>query len=352
MATILPINQTPILNCRMHYAFMLAIITTMDNHEPWLFSNFINLQCNKAETISDLNNELRFCKSDSPIYYSAMIDLEVMKAPTFNKLNCSILNVVRNAIADKKYVYMFANKFHIPMSPFYQEVSVTQDLLVYGVDEEKGIYYILCYNKNKQFTTIEVSFADMELAVQHSEYAFWNNTMYFIQCPDASFEFRVRVTEVDMDLLLQELIDYKESTCRSEVVKQNLNTDYYDFGISIYEMIKGYIAYMHANYEHFDPLIALTTLWEHKKLMHARVRYLKEKQLIDAPSRLVEEFEQLESKAAALRNIAIKMKLLNRLDLEKLYALVDEIRELEVKALSELIKRIEEKQPLAIAATS
>ncbi|EFM08920.1 hypothetical protein PaecuDRAFT_4385 [Paenibacillus curdlanolyticus YK9] len=352
MATILPIDETPIINCRMHYAMMLAIITKMENHEPWLFSSFVNLQCNKPDFLGNLNNDLRFCKSDSPVYYTSMIDLEVMSAPSFQKVNCSVLEVVRSAIANKKYVYMFANKFYIPSSPFYQDIQVTQDILVYGVDEDKELYYVLCYNKYKQFTTIQVSFGDMELAIQNSNYEFWNEKMYFIQCPEGAFAFRPQWHEVDTRLLLNDLVDYMESTCRSEVVKQNVNVDCYDFGLSIYETIKGWIAYVYAHYEQFDPLIALTTLWEHKKLMLARVQYLNQSQLINMPYGLVQEFEQLEKQAARLRNIAIKMKLRNQLELDQLYAMLDEVRDIEVKALKGLIQRLEEKHTHSLALHS
>ncbi|MWC31169.1 hypothetical protein [Paenibacillus sp. MMS18-CY102] len=351
MATILPIEQAPIINCRMHYALMLAIITKMDNHEPWLFSSFVNLQCNKAAFIGNLNNDLRFCKSDNPAYYTAMFDLEMMKATAFQKLNCSILDVVRSALAENKYVYMFANKFYIPSTPFYGEVSITQDLLVYGVDDTKEVYYVLCYDYNKQLATLEVSFKDMELAIQHSNYEFWNETMYFIQRPDPSFEFRARINEVDTRQLLNDLNDYMGSTCRSEIVRQSINAEYYDFGLSTYDTLKNWIADIYSKYEDFDPLIGLTTIWEHKKLMHARVRYLIQNQQADVPSRLIEDFAQLEVKALGLRNLAIKMKFHNRLDLEQLYAKVDEVRELEIKALTALIQRLEKKHSASFATT-
>ncbi|EFM12497.1 hypothetical protein PaecuDRAFT_0008 [Paenibacillus curdlanolyticus YK9] len=340
---ILPINPAPLINCRMHYALMLSIITKMDNHEPWLYSNFANLQCNKEGYQGNLNNDLRFCKSDNPAYYTSIIDLEIVKAPTFQKLNCSLLDVLRQAIAANKYVYMFANKYYIPSTPFYQESSMTQDLLVYGVDEDNELFYILCYDKNKLLSSIPVSFENMELAIQHSHYEFWNETMSFIQCPDESFAFRARSNEVDIRQLLNDLVDYMESTCRSEVVRQTINAELYDFGISTYDTFKRWIADEYVRYKDFDPLIGLTTIWEHKKLMHARVRYLHHLQLIDMPSSLLEEFEQLEIKALGLRNLAIKMKYHNRLDFEQFYAKMDEVRDAEVAILPELIHRLEMK---------
>ncbi len=147
----LPVNTAPIIKGRMHYAFMLSIITTFENYEPWLYNHFINLQCNKEDVLDNIDNELRFVKCDAPHYYKAIIDYEMIKIPTLRQMDIDMHAFILNALKNGKYVYMNVDKFFIPETFSYQHFSHVHEVLIFGADIYNDYYTILLYDHTLQY---------------------------------------------------------------------------------------------------------------------------------------------------------------------------------------------------------
>ncbi|MBJ6359935.1 hypothetical protein ACFOQM_01175 [Paenibacillus sp. GCM10012307] len=340
----LPVNHSPIIKGRMHYAFMLSIITTFDNYEPWLYSHFINLQCNKLDVLDNIDNELRFVKCDTPHYYKAIIDYEMIKIPTLKQLDVDMHNFILNSLKNGKYIFINVDKYFIPQTLAYKQFSQVQEILVFGADIYNDYYTVLLYDDKEQYAIKKVTFEEMQLATHDLETGFWNEDIFLIWKPDDDFKYRCHMYAPDIGVIVQELTDYYYSRSSSEIVKLHLNMDLYDYGTSIYQLMKFNNIQMAAITPQDPafryPVISLNTLWEHKKIMTSRVEYLTRLGYLSETTSTIQAFRELEQDVLGLRQFVLKMQVKREFDAARINNRLDTIAEIEKPLIAQLIEEL------------
>lgn len=166
-------------------------------------------------------------------------------------------------IKNKYYVQMMLQEYYIPGALFYRTNKRIHQHLIYGFDDKKKIFYILCHKKNCKYGTLEVSFEDFLIAYKHRE---GSPYAYIKLKPNKGIKLK---REKDV-YLYDTLYDYINSKNPFSVGTFEKNV----YGLNIYDKL---IDYLHS--ECLD-MRDYQALLQHKQIMFKRIKdYLKQSEL-------------------------------------------------------------------------
>ena len=149
-----------------------------------------------------------------------------------------------------------------------------------------------------------------------------------------SYEFDVFNTKD----ILDDYINSRDTSIRNRM-----------FGTTSSDIVYGLDIYKHMRINLEDPknsnlrydIRPLHIMWEHKKCMTSRIKFLYEKNHINNYKFLYSEYEKIEERVLSLRNLQLKFIVTGKEDLiKKLTNSFDEIRKQEKKILIELMESI------------
>lgn len=144
--------------------------------------------------------------------------------------------------------------------------------------------------------------------------------------------------QFDIALVKELLGDYLYSQNSSERVRGFYNpTDDYYYGMQVYANLK--LHYDVENIIHSD-IRPLHVLWEHKKLMFQRIKYMIDKGYLK-PDSYLDDYSEIERLALVCRNLLLKYRLSpNKSRIPNLTTQLDAIVEKEKAILDKLLNEI------------
>lgn len=152
-----------------HHAFALGILQTYDNDKVMDFikTNYIQLvwyEHNDKYSGHELNFNINFFK------YWDNFEREYISNNLLAKNNVNIIKYMENAIIENKYLYLCLDEFYIPDRWAYNNTHFYHDVLVYGFDSERNLFYLCGYDENMKFNFSECSYTNMiEASPEHIE---------------------------------------------------------------------------------------------------------------------------------------------------------------------------------------
>ncbi|MER6632527.1 hypothetical protein ABT301_30620 [Streptomyces sp. NPDC000987] len=340
----LPIGD-PVALGYQFYAFPLAIQATDERASDWILSNYIQLEYDERGW--DTEVPLTFYLYD----YALSPWLEVVRGTRAWYASADIVEVVRNALANGYYAYLVIDEYHIPNRRFFQVKHQEHDILVHGVDDRTGTFTVLGFDEQMRFRSTEVSQEDFGRAHHALDGERFQNAPVVFYRPRAQPDFGYPPIRYDfnVELVRRTLHEYLHSIDTSRHFDMLRAPRPCRYGMDVYQPLEQFVR-EYAKRERPYDIRHLHILWEHKRMMTARVRRLAD--LIGSIASLQDDARQIETDAMALRNVMMRDHLQNGRKgyLDNSLDLLDRVRDKETALLTEVIRRIDDAGPLAPAA--
>ncbi|GKU76566.1 BtrH N-terminal domain-containing protein [Paenibacillus sp. L3-i20] len=330
------------------HAYVLGILQPYEYAQPWIHTSYIQLFLSKhylndfQEYRLDFYPDLMIAYGNMPWLRYRQFDKAMIK-----QLNIDIHHYLIMQLERKYYVVTYVDEYYIHNTICYQQNHYVHDIFIYGYDLDRQVYHVALFDKNRQFSMQEISFEQFyqayssEIAQSHKlisscsrvEPVDYNETKYGSGA--GKFEF-------DLKLIIEVLQDYLEGRNTTERLKLQQHPMEGYFGVEIYAKLHDFVTRIMDGVQNFD-VRPFHILWEHKKMMVARIQYLQQLGHLSKETTLLAEFTQLEKKAYTQRNIMLKSYMSdNRTVLQSLPNLMQEMQNDEQIAIQKLIEELQQ----------
>jgi hypothetical protein len=345
----LPVAVPAIIGLHYH-AFSLTPIFCNKKYLPWFYSHYIQVYC--TNDFSEVNgspwfNFVSIDLWDNGIPFLSnnhLLDLRTIKD---NKID--VVKLITGYIDRGWYTDAEVDDFYIPFRFAYQKKKKPHDILIFGYDLNNKCFDTAGFNTQNEFAYEKLSFDDFEKA-------FLNNNSTMVDLDNGGtnclrFFKTIEGIECDFDpiLLAQLLEDYLNSADTTEkfrMFRQPSKKRVY--GIETYQFFKEYFHLLLNKEIKFD-IRPIQLLWEHKKCMLLRIKYMSENNIISPYSSIYDDYVDIEQKVLSARNLMIKYNMTNEKKVVMtIIDIIDEIKNKEQVILTSLLKELPQKQ-LALA---
>jgi hypothetical protein len=288
MRKLLPFRQ-PLAYGYQFYAYPLGILATHRPASDWVLSNFVQVVYDPADA--------------SPVPFAFYI-YDYALSPWLETLRVNrewcemhdrgIAGIVRDAISRNFYLNLTLNERYVPERRAYRGPrDFLHDVLIRGVDDRAGTYDLVGYDQNMRFRSTGLPQQYLPMA-------------YHRTGPEPYFEIPVTMYRVDnangytfdLRFIAQGVEEYLESFNSSGHFQAYRDPWDRVYGVATYDLLAAYLdgygrSELPYNIRH------LQVLWEHKRLMVARLTRCAE--LVAPVVELIEPYRRIERQVWALR---------------------------------------------------
>lgn len=322
---VLPIETKPAVVSRNIHAIHLSIIQKCDKQGiNYVYNNYIQLLF-KTESSGHITfdyifpryknlSTLRTCSVDKPTF-------------TINRIN--IKEFIIRALLCKKYVITSVDEYYIPNRIAYKSHHFGHDILLYGYNANKRIFHIMGYTDSRHYQPSTIDCDEFVIAYLNS---YGNKSVDLIETV-SYYHHRI-----EKELITASLEDYINSDNKSRLFdKSKWLEDNETFGIKTIEKIKLYLDDVINGRVYFDKRV-MYTLMEHKRIMLERYEHLLCNGIIGKDETLKKDLSEIYKKSCIGFNLYLKYLVSdNTSSLLKIDGVLDEIRDLEIKAIPRFI---------------
>jgi hypothetical protein len=329
----LEIYQPPIV-CYLHHAYPLTAVMSHKDFDSWFFSNYIQLEYRLGD---DSLNFFTYVICGNSIFIP-LIDYKVLDLEFISKINTSIIDFIKSSIEIGYYVTTYLDEFFIPEREAYKKIHFRHEIMIYGFDSDKKILKVIGYNNEKTYATSSVSFSEFEDAYLNSIDK--KNDLILLKAKDnssyqPSYEFDIE----NVKNLLYDYLYSKNSSARLRSIGNPTNN--FVYGVSVYnQLIKYYLSIIEDDKKVCD-IRHLHLLYEHKKTMVSRIKYLIAENYINSENNFISIFSELQNDALNRRNNLIKYNIAkNKTLINVTIDCLEKMRDKEKKAVEDLLEAI------------
>ena len=282
---------------------------------PWLSDHFIQLivRTKHEYTFGDYYDHADLDNHFSIIY--GMPGLGWMRV-TRDLANFSKFTDYVEYLIDKECcIEACLDRFYFSFSQDYQVRHFRHSTLIYGYDKEKRIIYLADFFDNCRFVAKEASYDEVNLSMNND----WIINLYYHGKPEYKFNKEL------MRRYFDDYLNSRDSFCKYEFSNREYNRYGVRFGLAYYD----YLIERLMTQDDLD-LRMIHVLYDHKKLMKYRLKFLQENALFDFEQleRLLAENEKIFTDVETLRALAIRFSIEHREDIKKkIISRVQEVKE-------------------------
>lgn len=327
------------------HAYVLGILLPYEYAKPWIHTSYTQLFISK-HYLNDLQEYRLDFYPDLMIAYSNMPWLIYKHSDKIllDQLGVDIHRYLITQLEREYYVVTYVDEFYIHNSICYQENHFVHDIFIYGYDLDLEIYHVAIFDKNRQFSLQEVTFEQFEQAYVSQGKSTQSLISSFKRMEPLDYEGSkygsgVGRFDFDLQLMIDVLSDYLEGRNSTERLRiQQQPVEGY-FGVEIYPYLQQFITRVIEGVQNFD-VRQLHILWEHKKMMVARMEYLQQLGYLEEDTSLLAEAKRLEKQAYTYRNLMLKGFMSNNRNI--LHPLVNSLEEMLIAEKALITQFIEE----------
>ncbi len=305
--------------------------TDDDNFKNWFYTNYIQLHAGpELEAIYDVKLD----------YYTGikMWDRYNIQNPWIKQFIISsammkqfhdIFDFIIKCIDNGHYIGLMLNEKYVPSSVAYDVFDFEHQSLIYGYDLNKKIIYLMGFDRYQHFKPYVLTFEEF--------YAAYDNLINSYEIALMSFSASEYVYDLDVKIVCKMLREYRFSIDSSYREELNVNKGLRFYGIQIYDILLNNL------YKLSDQRISYI-IYEHKKIMVARIDYFKCKGLFQNTDyiRLHHKSKELEKISLELMMICIKYQISGKEELlNKIEALIKCMKEKDINFIDDFIQTLE-----------
>ncbi|MFF2154411.1 hypothetical protein ACFVVQ_03775 [Paenibacillus chitinolyticus] len=337
----LPMHQPLVSNYPQH-AFYLSTISNNEKYLPWIYSNYLNMCLMDSENGCFLDY---FTQSPEHHYHPCFADSQRLQRATILKFIPNIVEFLKEQIRLGNYVWLHVNEYHISCSPAYQKYSFPHAIFIYGFDDMEKRFNISGFFENRKYMFAYASYSEIE----KSFYDFGESHIDTDVTQHVNYMHLLRVLpsednrlpyEFDMKFIAEQIKDYYESKNLTLNFKSFYNHELYSdwtYGIDILPNLKKRFT-LHLEDKGGLDSRPFYTLYDYKKLMNARIYYIKKNRFYVFTPMFFDGFQKLENKTKNLLGLHIKYKITeDKIYIHKIIKFLDEIYLMEKELLERLL---------------
>lgn len=279
----------PVISTYTSYGTLTSIMN--EDLWPWIFNNFIQIRYAHGWGIFSFDSHqflLNTCPGIS--FYNLPQEIVISKWGT------SLRHVITEAIDMGYYLYIYADRYYIATTDYYQKEHLMHELLVYGYDLDRNLIYIADNLEEGKFVQSSCTLDELEEGywTMPNEYSFWTEVRFLKPIPNINYAIHV-----------EQMISAMENYLNSSETYDLVRDQKYDFGMQAIQRLFTDIEHAASTGEMLDSRV-FHLLYEHKLLMELRLTYLMEKSFIDPDTSFMALSTRLKQDYYTLRNIVLK----------------------------------------------
>lgn len=323
----LALSEPPIRGY-LHHAYPLSIMAGHDDFIPWLHSNYIQLYCAKNyESVHGTHFNFYFYNDYHyyPLLRCARIDREVVESVS------DILTFIIQSINKGYYLIVYINEYYIPKRPAFGKFHNVHELLISGYDTVTRQFSVSSF-ADRKYMRYEITFDNLLEAYSKADYRslWYANDIQLLKIErETTYEF-------NLPLVLNQLNGYLHSTINYRPALMPVPEDQLACGLEVYRYLKNALISM-SKQKMVTDVRPLHILWEHKKCMRERIRYLLDRKMI-TNEELHTHYKAIESTIDNCRLMFLLYeKSRDQNVLAKIMKKLDEVSKAEKEVLKELL---------------
>ncbi len=322
----------------LHHAYPLSILANEEAYLPWFHSNYIQLYCPPNFQNPSSNRTMKFNfyrRPDQRVSFSPYLKVQLLDRDLIFKSPTDILPFIVACIDKGYYIQPTVDEYFLPDSAAYQKRHLVHETLIYGYD--KQTFVGIGYNKNGDYASYHIMFSELEQAIVHADLTGHydpDGLRLFKYDSQAKYDFDIYlVREQFTDLLLARNTSYR--------FRMVANPSDGAYGLATYSCLRSYIeSFLYSPFS-FD-IRPAHILWEHKKCMVNRLKYMEGYGYLKSEYRFSVQYEELARKTGMLRMMLLKFKITHSaVLLHRVLSILDDIAEEEKNLLQNLVKKFE-----------
>lgn len=334
MKRILPLCH-PDVHGYTYHAFPLSILLTRQESRTWFYNQYIQLMSGTNEDFRYFTDFYTPTVENTSLVYSPLLVTQSSYRHQVDGYWKIIEYIVMN-IEKGYYVYLFVDEFYIPGRTLYNSTHVTHDILIHGYDHENRLLYVSGFNKSVVYGQWTIPYDDLVKGYHMADISGFKNMIVRMKYNDLFQDFN------SLFPIYESITDFLQSRNSSERFREvcpPLDTDYV-FGLNIYENLISYLAeVLLGNYT--LNVMPFHIIFEHKRVMCDRLRFLMEKYNIDLEQPLL-GYTDMEENSLKLRTSCIRYSFRpeNHL-ISKMRGILEKILQNERVYMKEIVNQLE-----------
>lgn len=243
--------------------YLGVMVESSNEYKNWLAGNYIQLYMKKLSgmemMIDYFSGGTKHYKTYITNHYMNFL-FEYFDA---DKLSCRKLrNIVYNRLNNGYYVIMEVNHYYIPRTAHFQKNTYYHEIMIYGIDICKGIYYIMGYGDKNVVFTYELGVKELWKALNFAE----------VKLIIGKIDVNVSNYFIDRQMIKKRLHDYLlgyDNGADSSDILPQLKMEAYGL-----EILRRLLREDDDLFVFCSDIRLPYLIYEHKKLMLDRVLYL------------------------------------------------------------------------------
>ncbi|NBI27603.1 hypothetical protein [Chengkuizengella marina] len=338
----------PVITAYPRHAYNLAIIGTMENSSPWIFSNYLQLRCH-TKSLHDKFIYADWFEFDS---YNPMLDdnpllyYQIIYRDLILKYRENIVDFTIEWINEGYYFCTHLNELHVPNTRAYQFRDFPHSNLIFGYDKDQSNFDIAYFDKDGKLAFGKIGFEDYSNAFHTLEVSQDYLKYNYLVKPRDIFEFKY-----DIKMNLQSFKDYINGSRPVDLHYDRyrmfgMDVKEFDFGMDVYANLITYTTYLETSDIVYD-IRPFHILFEHKSCLKNHLLYMKKLNLLENYELLENMMGEVEDKTKKLRNLFLKIaffhlqtEITDLKGIEKIRERLINLKDVEVAFFESLIEQL------------
>lgn len=279
--------------------FQIIVEPDENQYYNWIYNNNIQLIVYKDQyenLLLDYYNKPR--KNYRPYISDYMFETFTYENLLFGAQN-KIFDFIKRFLHGKQYIIMKIDQYYVKGCEEYRKIHHIHEMLIYGLDEKKKIVYMIGYMQEGNLGKVEMNYREFKKAFTVGD----DDNVYIIKYHPHEEKYDLNV--MGIKCRLEEYLYGKNS---SKCDMMWLPDEHGVFGIDIYEFIVKKTGYVN---QFITDLRMSYTLFEHKRLMLERIKYLIEKKVITDNGK-IQNMSHIVERASKIKNASVYYKMTGR----------------------------------------
>jgi hypothetical protein len=265
-----------------------------------------------------------------------MLDVKRFPLELLNHYGNDLQQFVIDCINKGYYIFTYINEFYVPDRLHYGVTDFIRENLIYGYDSKS--FHIAGFNDEQVFSYSTLPFSELEIS-----FAFMGEENECIEDLVLTRFTEVNSYKLDVNLIIESIEDYLNSfnsSSRHRMYKKPVDLS---FGIEVYDYLRKYIR-MQKN--HLDLCMGnIQIMWEHKKCMIQRLKFLEAKLLFTFDSSIMSQYEEIAHVLLIIRNLMLKYSINRKTEIiNKIDASLEHIKNSEREVLNRILNELKKRK--------
>lgn len=309
----------PQITCYTDVAGLFSILDCHEITKEWIYSNYIQLQSYELP-MSGIDVHIEpsgFVEEFCPYIICAPISRETVK-----NLSDNIVEFFIKCIDSNNYIHTSIDQYYISNArSLWKTRHLIHSIFIIGYDLQEQVFYAGDFTFTGKFSYEKIRFDEMEKAFKEYDNYIYENDMYFNRLGVSLWRFTNKhIYHFDVSHVKKQLTDYINGNpyCKDNRIKYN-EEDFFTHGMQpVYNKIINHMSLLIEPQKekdlnnHYRPVNGIVkclhNIFEHKKLMLARIEYMSKNGFLDNSSEILHEYEQVVNKTIIISNNAIKYR--------------------------------------------